>query len=125
MSHADTQGREGPGMRLLIVPLAALALSGCAGTNFEANDLALSGAPRSRAREALQQLDPASCHGNTHREATKLADAAQFSAMPVAFTVGADRYAQLDDPTRDWTREQATAPATQCPPAGRKHRYFA
>jgi len=114
-------------VKALIIPLAALALLGCAGTDDGTHDLALNGAAKSGTREALQQqLDLPNCRTNAHREATKLADADEISAAAAAFVEveGSARYAQLDDPTRDWTREQAIGPSGRCP-TGRKHRYFA
>jgi hypothetical protein len=115
-------------VRVLIVSLAALALFGCASPDFETPGLAPAGPIKSGMREALQQqLDSPNCADRAHRDATRLASAAGISATDVAFVTvaGSARYAQLDDPTRDWTRDQAAGASTQCPPKGKKHRYFA
>ncbi|HEX4157785.1 MAG TPA: hypothetical protein VHY79_04860 [Rhizomicrobium sp.] len=113
-------------MKVLIVPLAALALFGCASPDYGTRDLALVDATKSGAREALQQrLGPANCRTKAHGDAARLADAGEVSVTAAAFVVGAERYAQLDDPTKDWTRQQAAGPSAQCPASGRKHRYFA
>ena len=118
-------------MKAQLVMMATLVLLGCASADNGAHDLALTGAVKPGAREALQQqLGSPNCRTNAHREATRLADTAVGPATDVAFVVGlppdaAEKFAQLDDPTRDWTREQATGSNLRCPPAGRKHRNFA
>lgn len=115
-------------MKALIVLLAALALFGCATPDLGTHDLALNGASKPGAREALQrQLDLPNCHRSARSEATRLADGTAFYETVVAFTVVGEtaQSAQLDDPTRDWTRDQTVAPTGHCPPTGRKHRYFA
>jgi hypothetical protein len=108
-----------------ILLLAVLVLFGCASTDSGPRNFAFSGPAKSGTREALQQQhDLSDCGTKSHREATKLADADGASATAFVEVEGSARYAQLDDPTKDWTREQATGPAGQCP-TGRKHRYFA
>jgi hypothetical protein len=112
-------------VKAFMVLLAALALFGCVSPDYGAHDIALGWATKSGVREALQQqLDLPNCRAKPHREAAKLADAAENSATPVAFEA-MKQYAQLDDPTKDWTRQQATGSSLQCPPTGRKHRFFA
>jgi hypothetical protein len=112
-------------VKVLIVPLATLALLGCASPDYGTRDLALVDAAKSDAREAVQQrLDPPGCRTTAHGEAARLADAG-VSETAVAFVVGTERYAQLDDPTKDWTRQRAAGPSARCPASGRKHRYFA
>lgn len=112
-------------MKAHLAMMATLALLGCASPDYGPHDLALTGAASPGAREALQQqLDTHNCRTNSNHEATKLAEAADGPAITVAFRA-MERYAQLDDPTRDWTRDQATSPSTRCPPTGRKHRFFA
>jgi hypothetical protein len=123
--HAGTGTAEDPAMRSQLVLVATLALFGCASPDYGAHDLTLGGAARSGVREALQQqLDLPNCRTKAHRDATKLADAAEISAPAVAYEA-AKQYAQLDDPTKDWTRQQSTGSSLQCPPTGRKHRFFA
>ena len=113
-------------VKALIISLATFALLGCAGTDYGTSDLALVAAAKPGAREALQQqLNSPGCPGNLHREPTKLAETTGVSAIAVEFVVPSDRYAQLDDPTKDWTREQQAGPGDRCPPKGRKHRNFA
>jgi hypothetical protein len=115
-------------VKVLMVPLAALVLSGCTSPDYDTYDLALLNTPTPGAREALQQQpDAASCRSGTRHDTPKFADLTHISATAVAYVIepGSARYAQLDDPTKDWTREQATGPSGPCPPTGRKHRYFA
>jgi hypothetical protein len=112
-------------VKLFVVLLAVLALLGCASPDYGAHDLALGGTPKSGMREALQQrFDLPNCRAKARRDATKLADAGEISATAVAFEA-MKQYAQLDDPTKDWTRQQTTGSSLQCPPTGRKHRFFA
>jgi hypothetical protein len=113
-------------MRVHLVLIATLTLFGCAGTDYGTRDLALVDAGKPGAREALQQQpNSPGCSENAHREPAKLADATGASAIAVAFVAPSDQYAQLDDPTKDWTREQQAGPGDGCPPKGRKHRNFA
>jgi hypothetical protein len=112
-------------VKVFVVLLAALTLPGCASPDFGLHDAAPGAVARPGAREALeQQLDSPNCRAKAQRETITLADAAGVPATTVAFEA-TKQYAQLDDPTRDWTREQATGSPAQCPPTGRKHRYFA
>lgn len=118
-------------MKALIVQLVALALLGCAASNYETPDLALVDAPKSGAREALQQQpDLPNCRAREPRETMKFADAAEVSATAATFPAfyaprAGQQYAQLDDPTKAWTGEQSAGSPTACPRSGRRHRYFA
>jgi hypothetical protein len=113
-------------VKAIILPLVAIGLLGCAGTDYGTRNLALVDAAKPGAREALQQqINSPGCSENVHREPTKLADTSGASAVAVAFVVPSDQFAQLDDPTKDWTREQQAGPGDRCPPKGRKHRNFA
>ncbi len=122
---------EDPAVKAQIVLLTALALLGCTSPDSGIRDLALRGTADPGAREALQQQpDSPNCRAKAHRGPARLADAADALITTAAFDFAgpsgaAWNYAQLDDPTKDWTREQATGSPSQCPPTGRKHRYFA
>ncbi|HEY3638327.1 MAG TPA: hypothetical protein VGK90_09255 [Rhizomicrobium sp.] len=108
-------------MKALLAAMAMLALAGCAAPEYGMQDLATASAARTGAREAARQQYSPNCPGKSHQDSNRLAE---FRDGDVHMVSGG-RYAQLDDPTRDWTREQAPASPFQCPPTGKKHRYFA
>ena len=108
-------------MKAQMVLVAAFALLGCAGSDYRAHDFAPDRGAAVGAREAAQLQELPGCPAR-HRQSYKLADADGEHLL--AFKAGA-RYAQLDDPTKDWTRERQTGQSSRCPPTGRQHRYFA
>lgn len=116
-------------MKAQIVVAAALGILGCA-NHAGMGELAPGNAAGHDVYTSLHQPNSPNCRPKAHRGGTRLADAGDFSGTAVAFFAAVSTgetggYAQLDDPTRDWTREQAAGPSVQCVPTGRKHRYFA
>ena len=108
-------------MKALLVLAAALMLPGCVSSGHAPDVFARDAGAAAGAGEAARQQDPPGCPAGRHPSYQLAGD---LDGGASAFKLH-ERYAQLDDPTRDWTRERQTGRTPQCPPAGRRHRYFA
>ncbi|HTT82451.1 MAG TPA: hypothetical protein VMF67_03130 [Rhizomicrobium sp.] len=107
-------------MKALMVLASALALLSCASPEYPLHDIAPDAGAMPGVREAAQQEELPGCPAK-QRKSYRLADEANDPFL--SFQTGA-RYAQLDDPTKDWTRDRQSDQSGHCP-TGRKHRYFA